>query len=120
MDEATWEFAKQRYRVGQLVTGTVVDRQHYGVFVELAPGIVGLVEHIEFRDEPKKQSFPEDYPDVGQKVEVVVVWFSNLDCRIWLSMRPRLIELAKTELDGAVVDWPSVLRSRFDRRKSHS
>ena len=38
-----WETAAEKYKVGERVTGTVTRLMDFGAFVELEPGIEGLI-----------------------------------------------------------------------------
>ncbi|MBI3307029.1 MAG: 30S ribosomal protein S1 [Candidatus Omnitrophica bacterium] len=70
-----WENVAQRFPVGTHAHGRVVNILPYGVFVELVPGIEGLV-HISELSWTKRVSHPSELLQVNDEVDVVVL---NLD-----------------------------------------
>jgi small subunit ribosomal protein S1 len=67
-----WERLVSKYSVGQRVRGKVVNLMPYGAFVELEPGIEGLV-HISEMSWTKRINHPSEVLQVGQEVEVAVL-----------------------------------------------
>jgi small subunit ribosomal protein S1 len=67
-----WERVVSKYVVGQRVRGKVVNLMPYGAFVELEPGIEGLV-HISEMSWTKRINHPSEIMAVGQDVEVAVL-----------------------------------------------
>lgn len=67
-----WERLVSKYTVGQKVRGKVVNLMPYGAFVELEPGIEGLV-HISEMSWTKRINHPSEVLQMGQEVEVVVL-----------------------------------------------
>ena len=67
-----WEKVAEKYRVGNRVTGRVVNILPYGAFVELEPGVEGLVHISEF-SWTKRISHPSEFLHIGAEVEVVVL-----------------------------------------------
>jgi small subunit ribosomal protein S1 len=70
-----WQGIESKYSVGTQVTGKVVNILQYGAFVELEPGVEGLV-HISELSWTKRVTHPSEILTVGEAVEVVVL---NLD-----------------------------------------
>lgn len=66
-----WENITEKYPVGSRHTGTVQNITPYGVFVELADGIGGMV-HISDLSWIKRFNHPSEYTKVGQTLEVMV------------------------------------------------
>ena len=60
--------------VGDTITGTVVSRQHFGVFVDIGfgTGACGLLLVPEFRDAHIIRYDLDDYPRVGDRVTALV------------------------------------------------
>jgi small subunit ribosomal protein S1 len=80
-----WESVEKDFPVGSKAQGTVVNITDFGVFVELAPGVEGLVPRRyvswkRFRD-------INEVVKVGDQVEVVVLGINTADRKITLSMR---------------------------------
>jgi small subunit ribosomal protein S1 len=67
-----WERLVSKYSVGQKVRGKVVNLMPYGAFVELEPGIEGLV-HISEMSWTKRINHPSEVLQAGQEVEVAVL-----------------------------------------------
>jgi len=70
-----WEGISDRYPPGTVLTGTVRNITNFGVFVEIEPGIDGLV-HISDLSWTKKVRHPGDMIDKGQDLDVVIL---NID-----------------------------------------
>ena len=70
-----WEGISDRYPPGTVLTGTVRNITNFGVFVEIEPGIDGLV-HISDLSWTKKVRHPGDMVDRGQEMDVVIL---NID-----------------------------------------
>lgn len=80
-----WDGVQERYAVGQELMGTVVRTAQYGAFVELEPGIDGLVHVSELSW--SRVTRPTDVVQVGERVRVKI---QNIDLarkRVSLSMR---------------------------------
>lgn len=70
-----WDNVEGKYSTGTQAHGKVVNILPYGVFVELQPGIEGLV-HISELSWTKRVSHPSEILKIGDEVDVVVL---NLD-----------------------------------------
>jgi small subunit ribosomal protein S1 len=80
-----WEEAASRLREGETLTGRVVRLQPFGAFVEVAPGIDGLVHVSELSD--SRVGHPSDVVTVGQEVTVLILKVDPVTKRLSLSMR---------------------------------
>src|SRR5207249_6497321 len=67
-----WDNIESKYSVGQKVKGRVVNLVPYGAFVELEPGVEGLV-HVTELSWTKRVSKPSDVLNADQEVEAVVL-----------------------------------------------
>ncbi len=74
-----------RYKPGQVVKGKVTKLTNFGVFVELEPGLEGLLHISELADD--KVETPEDVVKVGDEVEVKVLRVDAKDRKIGLSRK---------------------------------
>lgn len=81
-----WADIRQIVREGEVMTGKVVSLQNFGAFVEIAPGIEGLV-HISQISSGKKIGNPGDVLTVGQEVQTRVQQVDKVQHRISLSIR---------------------------------
>src|SRR5437868_1164239 len=74
-----------RYKPGQVVKGKITKLTNFGVFVELEPGLEGLLHISELGDD--KVETPEDVVKVGDEVEVKVLRVDAKDRKIGLSRK---------------------------------
>ncbi len=81
-----WETAEQKYSVGAKVSGKVVFAVEFGVFVELEPGIEGLV-HVSELSWLKNFRHPSEVVSLGSEIEVAVLSVKQAERRISLSLR---------------------------------
>jgi small subunit ribosomal protein S1 len=70
-----WEGISDRYPAGTVLTGTVRNITNFGVFVEIEPGIDGLV-HVSDLSWTKKIRHPGDMVEEDQELDVVIL---NID-----------------------------------------
>ena len=81
-----WEGVETRYPVGSRLRGKVVNLVPYGAFVEIEPGIEGLVHVSEF-SWTKRVARASDVLAVGDEVDVVVLSINSTDQKIALGIR---------------------------------
>ncbi len=67
-----WEAAQGKYQVGQRITGAVTRLADFGAFVEIEPGIEGLI-HISEMSWGKKIHHPSDVLKQGDTVDTVIL-----------------------------------------------
>jgi len=85
-----WSTAAEQFPVGANVSGTVRRLEPFGAFVEIAPGLEGLV-HISKITTDRRLSHPRQALSVGQVVNVTVLGIDAVQRRISLSMVERVI-----------------------------
>ncbi len=81
-----WTLAVQKYPVGTRVSGRVVSLTDYGAFVELEPGIEGLI-HVSEMSWTRKVRHPSKIVSIGDTVEAVVLDIKPDARRISLGMK---------------------------------
>ncbi len=81
-----WDDIEARYPVGSRLRGKVVNLAPYGAFVELEPGIEGLVHVSEF-SWTKRIARASDVLNVGDEVDVVVLNIDTTNQKIALGIR---------------------------------
>jgi len=81
-----WEGVAAKYPVGAKLTGTVTNITDYGAFVELEPGIEGLV-HVSEMSWVKKNVHPGKIVSTSQEVEVIVLEVDSEKRRISLGLK---------------------------------
>jgi small subunit ribosomal protein S1 len=86
LESDPWAGANLKYAVGTKVTGRVTNITDYGAFVELEPGIEGLV-HVTEMSWTKKNVPPGKIVSTSQEVEVMVLDVDESKRRISLGMK---------------------------------
>jgi small subunit ribosomal protein S1 len=81
-----WENIEVKYPEGSVVTGKVVNLTKYGVFVELEPGVEGLV-HVSEMSWTKKIKHPNQIVKLGDTIKAIVLDISKDEHRISLGMK---------------------------------
>lgn len=81
-----WESIAERYPVGSIVKGKVTNITTYGGFVEIEPGIEGLV-HVSEMSWLKNNSSPNKIVSSGQEVDVMILDINSQNHRISLGMK---------------------------------
>lgn len=81
-----WTTAAGKFKEGETVTGKVMRLADFGAFVEIAPGIEGLV-HVSEMSFTKRVNKPSDEVSVGQAVTAVIKEFDPERRRVGLSIR---------------------------------
>ena len=80
-----WKTAAERYGVGQTIDGKVTRTADFGAFIELEPGLEGLVHISELSNQRVRSA--SDIVKIGQDVSVRVLEIDTEGRRISLSMR---------------------------------
>jgi small subunit ribosomal protein S1 len=81
-----WASVVERYSIGAKLTGKIMGLTDYGAFVELEPGIEGLV-HVSEMSWSKRKQHPSKIVKVGDDVGVVVLGVDSNERRISLGMK---------------------------------
>jgi small subunit ribosomal protein S1 len=81
-----WDTIDQKFTVGQRVKGKVVNLVPYGAFVELEPGVEGLV-HVTELSWTKRIAKPSDVLKQDQDLEAVVLVINKEEQKISLGIR---------------------------------
>src|SRR6185295_18115650 len=81
-----WENIEEKYKVSQRVKGRVVNLVPYGAFVELEPGVEGLV-HVTELSWTKRIATPSDVLKQGQEIEAIVLGINRDEQKISLGVR---------------------------------
>jgi small subunit ribosomal protein S1 len=81
-----WETVAERYPVNTKVIGRVVNVTDYGAFVELEPGVEGLI-HISEMTWSRRMKHPSKVVKPGDQVEAVILEVHSRDRRISLGLK---------------------------------
>ena len=85
VDKEPWKVHADSIKSGDIIEGKVVKFMGFGAFVELFPGVEGLVHINEITDENIAK--PSDVLEIGQKVKVKVLDINKETKRISLSIK---------------------------------
>lgn len=85
VDKEPWRVHADSIKSGDIIEGKVVKFMGFGAFVELFPGVEGLVHINEITDENIAK--PSDVLEIGQKVKVKVLDINKENKRISLSIK---------------------------------
>ncbi|MBI0000701.1 30S ribosomal protein S1 [Bartonella sp. W8122] len=86
LESDPWEGISDKYPVGKKIKGTVTNITDYGAFVEIEPGIEGLI-HVSEMSWTKKNVHPGKILSTSQEVEVVVLEVDPAKRRISLGLK---------------------------------
>ncbi|MAL00022.1 MAG: 30S ribosomal protein S1 [Citromicrobium sp.] len=86
LESDPWDGVAAKYPVGMKLTGQVTNITEYGAFVEVEPGIEGLV-HVSEMSWTKKNVHPGKIVSTSQEVEVMVLEVDSEKRRISLGLK---------------------------------
>jgi small subunit ribosomal protein S1 len=111
-----WEAVAGKYAVGERVRGTVTRVVDFGAFVELEPGIEGLI-HLSEMSWAKKVKRPSDVVKPGETVEAVILGVNTAEHRLALGLKQTLgdpwAEAPQKFAPGSVVEGPITSITKF-------
>ena len=81
-----WDTIKDKYPINALVEGRVVNLTDYGVFVEIEPGVEGLI-HVSEMFWTREIRHPSKVLSVGQRINVMILDINNDTKRISLGLK---------------------------------
>jgi small subunit ribosomal protein S1 len=102
-----WETVPARYQAGQRVSGTVTRLADFGAFVEIEPGVEGMI-HVSEMAWNKKVRHPSDLLKQGERVDAVILSIKPEERRIALGLKQTLadpwVEAARNFPAGSQVE----------------
>ena len=111
-----WDSVASKYRVGERVRGTVTRVMDFGAFVELEPGVEGLI-HVSEMSWVKKVRKPSDLVKPGETVEAVILAVNPAEQRMSLGLKQALgdpwADAAQKFSVGSEVEGPVVSLTKF-------
>lgn len=111
LQDDPWDEIEEKYMMGTIVKGSVINLTQFGAFVELEEGIDGLI-HVSDLSWTKIVRHPKEIIEKGQEVEVRVLEVSRESRRIALGLKqvgddpwPDLVKQFETgkEVEGEIV-----------------
>ena len=104
-----WATVPERFQAGQRVTGTVTRLQDFGAFVEIEPGVEGLI-HISEMSWGKKVRHPSDVVKEGDRVDAVILGIKPEERRISLGLKHAMadpwLEVRQKFPEGSQIEGP--------------
>jgi small subunit ribosomal protein S1 len=85
-----WDAVAEKYKVGDRVRGTVSKLMDFGAFVELEPGIEGLIHISEMSWAKSKIRKASDVVKPGEIVEAIILGINSAEHRISLGLKQAL------------------------------
>jgi small subunit ribosomal protein S1 len=111
-----WDAVAEKYKSGERVQGTVTRLMDFGAFVEIEPGIEGLI-HISEMSWAKRVRTPSDVVKPGETVEAVILGIKPDERRISLGLKQALGDpwagAAQKFAPGTVIEGPITSLTKF-------
>ncbi|MEN6461605.1 MAG: bifunctional 4-hydroxy-3-methylbut-2-enyl diphosphate reductase/30S ribosomal protein S1 [Syntrophomonas sp.] len=104
--KSPWEVVLEKYNEGDIIEGTVVRTAPFGAFVEIEPGVDGLVHISQLADHRVEK--PEDIVTAGEKVQIKILNIDPEEKRISLSIKDAHQEGDKKELEELVEKYRAI------------
>ncbi|MEO8737751.1 MAG: S1 RNA-binding domain-containing protein, partial [Edaphobacter sp.] len=111
-----WDAVAGKYAAGERVRGTITRVTDFGAFVELEPGIEGMV-HLSEMSWAKKVRKPSDLLKPGETVEVMILGVNVGERRMSLGLKQTLgdpwVEAQEKFVVGSTVEGPVASLTKF-------
>jgi small subunit ribosomal protein S1 len=111
-----WENVSEKYKLGERVRGIVTRVTDFGAFVELEPGIEGMV-HVSEMSWIKKVRKPADIVKPGDSVETIILGIQPAEHRMSLGLKQTLgdpwADAAQRFPVGTVIEGPVTSMMKF-------
>ena len=111
-----WDSVADKYKVAERVRGTVSRLTDFGAFVEIEPGVEGLI-HISEMSWAKKVRKPSDVVKPGDTVEAVILGVNAGERRISLGLKQALgdpwVDVPRKFPVGSVVEGTVISVQKF-------
>lgn len=116
LEAEPWESVSNKYAVGQRITGTVSRLMDFGAFVELEPGVEGLI-HVSEMSWIKKIRKPSDLLKPGDTVDAMILSISPAERRMSLGLKQALgdpwKEVPQKFPTGSAIEAPVTRLTKF-------
>jgi small subunit ribosomal protein S1 len=116
LQQDPWDSALKKYKPGERARGTVTRVLEFGAFVEVEPGIEGLI-HVSEMSWAKKVRIASDVVKPGETVEVVILGVNQAEHRISLGLKQALgdpwANVAQSFAVGSVIEGPVTSLTKF-------
>ena len=105
-----WDNIEEKYHHGKIVAGKVTKLMEFGAFVELEPGIEGLIHVSELA--PQRVRRVGDIVQQGQEVQVMILNVDPEQKRISLSLKAAILDEAPAEEEQSETASPEPAKPR--------
>jgi small subunit ribosomal protein S1 len=111
-----WDSITGKLKIGERIRGTVTRVTDFGAFVEVEPGVEGLI-HVSEMSWVKKVRKPSDLVKPGETVEAVILGLNIAERKLSLGLKQALgdpwADAAQKIMVGSVVEGPIVSITKF-------
>jgi small subunit ribosomal protein S1 len=111
-----WNSATGRYQLGQRVSGTVKRLTDFGAFIEVEPGIEGLI-HVSEMSWVKKVRKPADLLKLDETVEAIILSINPAERRLSLGLKQALGDpwavVPQKFPAGSIIEGPVTRLTKF-------
>ncbi len=111
-----WDAVPDKYKTGERIRGTITRTTDFGAFVELEPGIEGMI-HLSEMSWAKKVRKPSDLLKPGETVDAIILGINTTERRIALGLKQALgdpwAEISNKITVGSVVEGPITSFTKF-------
>jgi small subunit ribosomal protein S1 len=111
-----WDAVPDKYKAGERIRGTITRTTDFGAFVELEPGIEGMI-HLSEMSWAKKVRKPSDLLKPGETVDAIILGINLPERRIALGLKQALgdpwAEISTKLAVGSVVEGPITSFTKF-------
>ena len=111
-----WDAVPEKYKTGERIRGTITRTTDFGAFVELEPGIEGMI-HLSEMSWAKKVRKPSDLLKPGETVDAIILGINLAEKRIALGLKQALgdpwAEIGNKLAIGSVVEGPITSFTKF-------
>jgi small subunit ribosomal protein S1 len=112
-----WDAVAHKFKAGERVRGTVTRLMDFGAFVEIEPGIEGLIHISEMSWAKSKVRTPSDVVKPGETVEAVILSVNAAERRVALGLKQALgdpwTEVPQRYIVGSAVEGPVTSLTKF-------
>jgi small subunit ribosomal protein S1 len=112
-----WDSVPAKYKAGDRVRGTVTRLMEFGAFVELEPGIEGLIHISEMSWAKGKVRKASDVVKPGETVEIVILGVKTPERRISLGLKQALgdpwVDVPQRFPIGSAIEGPVTSLTKF-------
>jgi small subunit ribosomal protein S1 len=98
LEKDPWDEIPERYRLGDLVKGSVTNVTDFGIFLEIEKGIEGLIHISELSDDRVEDI--RNFTAVGDDLEAKIIHLDSRERKIGLSIKALRKDQEKADMDA--------------------